>query len=821
MKRFRHVVVKALLSVALTVAFFVALELLCRMLHLGYPTRFLVPFEREGQPVWIDNQLFGYRFFAPPVSRAPTPLVIPVQKNPDEFRVVILGESAAMGEPEPAFGPARMLELFLTKRFPDRKITVLNAAMTAINSHVIREIVRDLEKIQPDVVILYIGNNEVVGPFGPGTVFNAHAISSKLNRLRTMVSRLQISSAMRRIWFERDGSDKQIWQGMEMFTNNLVPPDDPRLGDVYDSFARNIQAMIDQIHEFGAKPILCTMAVNLAAQAPFHGTSTGNSTSLDELKKSRDEDHLRFRADSGINSVIRETSRVNSNILLFCDAETIFEADGPPGNNFFLDHVHFNLSGSYLLAQSWDAAISGGFISTGEPAPRFQEISEFVMWNPYSALDVAENMKARSLRPPFSTASDHADRLINWTREIADLHRKIRLTPIDTMVQQFKDRIALDSHNHHLLNQVSGVLLYDNRYTEAGEYLNKLHKIVPHRADVRGWMSILAAISGKSDHIWNIMIDGAPPLGQIPADILISASDTLLQGGYRAESLALLEIAAKHFPYRTRLQSLLATRYAQIGNTYKAKQLFRELIQKHPDENWIKEEYGLLLAVSGDSTEAGKMLGHLQSSAIPRDKIKWVNFLIFQQNITDAERILKQMIADDPTHAEAYDLLALVYSQQNEINLTIPLLEKLSQLQPWRGDVWGQLGSIYDLINRASDAVAAYEKAIRLLSDPSGTMRSLAWLLATEDDISIRNPSRSISIMKQVFAIAGRDDPYSLYVYAAALAANERYEDAVLEINAGLSLLKSDTDAVLKDELIRARALFDQGAQIRINRASN
>jgi len=821
MSRFTQVTRKVLLSITLPLVVLGLLELLCHVLNVGYPTRFLIPFQRDGQPVWIDNQLFGYRFFAPSVSRATTPLVIPAEKSPHEFRVVILGESAAMGEPEPIFGPARMLEMFMARRFPDRKITVINAAMTAINSHVIREIARDLDKMQPDAVILYIGNNEVVGPFGPGTVFNTHAISPAINRLHTIASRFQLSSALKRWWFERDGSDGQIWRGMEMFTENPVPRNDPRLASVYESFSGNINALIKETLNVGATPILCTIAVNLAAQAPFHGASTSNTMSISELKLARDEDQLRFRADSVINQCIRSIGSQLSSTLYICDIEGIFEADGPPGNNFFLDHVHFNLSGSYIIAKAWDDAISRAFPASRSSIPTFSEISEYLLWNPYSALDIADKMKERSSRLPFTYASDNTDRMIKWNQEIATIHRSIRASPIDTTLQAIKDRLSDDAMNQNLLSLISNILLYDDRYNEAGSYLNQLHDVLPHRADIRGWNAILAAISGERDRLWNMMTEHAPPLGQLPADMLISASETLMQAGYKAESLTLLEIAALHYPYRTRLQSLLATRYAQAGNTYRAKQIFQELTNNHPDELWIREEYGLLLAVSGQSSEAEVWLNHLRTSDRSTDRIKWAKFLLFKQNVPDAEKILNQLIEDDPTQAEAYELLVQLYSQSDKVEQTILLLEKLSQLQPWRGDVWGQLGSIYDLINRPSDAVMAYEKAIRLLPDPSGTMRSLAWILATEDDTAIRNPSRALAIMKQVILISGVNDPYTLYVHAAALASNERYEDAVVNINQGMALLNNDTDGMLKDELIRAQKLFDQGAQIKISRSSS
>jgi lysophospholipase L1-like esterase len=88
-----------------------------------------------------------------------------VEKAAGTYRVVILGESAAEGTPNPSFGLGRMLEAMLRLEFPERRFEVINAAMTAINSHVIWLIAQDCRQLKPDLVVVYMGNNEVIGSF--------------------------------------------------------------------------------------------------------------------------------------------------------------------------------------------------------------------------------------------------------------------------------------------------------------------------------------------------------------------------------------------------------------------------------------------------------------------------------------------------------------------------------------------------------------------------------------------------------------------------------------------------------------------------------
>ena len=51
-----------------------------------------------------------------------------------------------------------------------------------MNSHVLLPMAEDLAKLQPDLFIIYAGNNEVVGPYGSGTVLTASGMSRPMIR---------------------------------------------------------------------------------------------------------------------------------------------------------------------------------------------------------------------------------------------------------------------------------------------------------------------------------------------------------------------------------------------------------------------------------------------------------------------------------------------------------------------------------------------------------------------------------------------------------------------------------------------------------------
>ena len=74
-----------------------------------------------------------------------TPVVCDSGEKPRKtFRIFVLGESAAMGDPDPAYGFSRYLEVMLRERFPSMKFEVINTGSVAINSHVLLPIAKGL-----------------------------------------------------------------------------------------------------------------------------------------------------------------------------------------------------------------------------------------------------------------------------------------------------------------------------------------------------------------------------------------------------------------------------------------------------------------------------------------------------------------------------------------------------------------------------------------------------------------------------------------------------------------------------------------------------
>ena len=248
-----------------------ASEAVLRVAHYGYTTDFFRPSLAHGQKVFVENDRFALRFFPPRLARTPEPLVMLAIKPAGTFRIFVLGESAALGDPEPAYGAGRYLQALLGERYPSEKFEVVNVAMTAINTHAILPIARECARHQGDLWIVYMGNNEMVGPFGAVTVFGAQTPPLALIRLNLALQTTRVGQFLTALGrkLRPNSTSPSSWGGMEMFLRNKLPPSSPHKRTAYHHFQQNLRDILKAGLESGARIVLSTVAVNLKDCPPF------------------------------------------------------------------------------------------------------------------------------------------------------------------------------------------------------------------------------------------------------------------------------------------------------------------------------------------------------------------------------------------------------------------------------------------------------------------------------------------------------------------------------------------------------------------------
>lgn len=248
-----------------------AMELSLRLVGYGYPTSYFLPSKIAGQNFLLPNPRFAYRFFPPALARAPLPVRMLAEKPANTYRIFLFGESAAYGDPDPAYGVGRYLEQLLRERYSGVNFEVVCVAMVAINSHAILPIARECAELDGDLWIIYMGNNEMIGAYGPGTVFGTKAPPLGIVRAILTLKTTRIGQLMDALLagVRSTSAAPEAWGGIGMFSKNQLRHDDEGRLRAYENFKGNLADILSVGQQAGVPIILSTVASNLRDCAPF------------------------------------------------------------------------------------------------------------------------------------------------------------------------------------------------------------------------------------------------------------------------------------------------------------------------------------------------------------------------------------------------------------------------------------------------------------------------------------------------------------------------------------------------------------------------
>ena len=602
---------KLALALASPVVFLAGVELLLRLTNTGYPTAFLVP---DDHGHLVANPFFGYRFFDPRIARNPFPIKLTTPKPPGVTRIAVLGESAAMGDPSIEFSLARGLEKMMNEPGVPRRFEVINAAMTAINSHVIVEIARDLARYaEVDIFLLYIGNNEVVGPFGPGTMLTERGLGPAFTPLRVRLTRLRFVGLLKSVMagMRSDKNKPFEWNGMEMFRNITLTADHPALEVMYRQYEENLERIFELARTHDIAIVAGTMAVNLSDSAPFGSTNRADlahaearrwnslyreggrawhegdytraydtflqaakiddshaelnyrsgltaqalnkiTEAADLLQRARDLDTRRFRTDSHINQTIRRFITRHPEIQL-ADAVEAFGIDGH--SELFVDHVHFSMPGLYRLCRTFFDVLDE---CVNLPAPIDETVlMQRLMRTAWSDRKDAALMNERRVRPPFQFQWGNQAQIRKLSDQAQKASDTISTLEMSRVIADFVAMQALYPEDFMYGWQLTHVLCVEKRWNEATITANKVLEELNMYNALRGLAALAEIMSGRLDEAVATMIAPGPPYGHYVIDAAGMIADSLMSENRNDDAkifMARLLEAAPQLPGREQLE---------------------------------------------------------------------------------------------------------------------------------------------------------------------------------------------------------------------------------------------------------------------------
>ena len=404
-----------LLSVALPFIAILFIEILLRVFHYGYNTNLFID-DKNG---YVHNNNEISKLFFNDDDIAPEMYVqhFLKVKPANTSRVFVLGESSALGFPYNHRGSfPRMLQYMVNTTCNNRKVEVINLAITAINSYALLYFTDEIIRMSPDAILIYTGHNEYYGALGVGSqqkgFVNRNFIKLIINlkRIKLVQFFFQFYSNCRDIFrsnnvkqesglmpkMARDKEirygDKLYQDGLMQFKNNLseliikyqkqhIPiylsnvvcnekgqkPFISKLAKNTDTtqfmkfFTKAQRAYVTNnydtalVYSLIANSLDSTYAMNNFILGDIYNYTTEFKVAKKYYKKAKEFDCLRFRAPEAINQIIFDECEKHDNVY-FVNSLSLFTEkshNGICGNDLFIDHLHPNLSGNFVIAQAF------------------------------------------------------------------------------------------------------------------------------------------------------------------------------------------------------------------------------------------------------------------------------------------------------------------------------------------------------------------------------------------------------------------------------------------------------------------------------------
>jgi len=149
-----------------------------------------------------------------------------------------------------------------------------------------------------------------------------------------------------------------------------------------------------------------------------------------------------------------------------------------------------------------------------------------------------------------------------------------------------------------------------------------------------------------------------------------------------------------------------------------------------------------------------------------------------QGKLTEALKEFSEAIRLRPSNAEAYNDAALTLLKLGRRQEAIQCFQQSLQVRATAGAA-RNLAAALLMNGDPVQAAKVYRVAMQIDPGDLQNQRSLAWLLATHPDASVRNGAEAVSLSRSIVEATGGQSPLFLFTLAASLAENGDFDSAV------------------------------------------
>ncbi len=702
-------------------------ELGLRLGGVGTSTQLFLSRGPEGNMVWKTNRAFFQQFYTWSSGWVPIEFSMPKAKPPDSYRVFVFGSSAAQGVPAPDYSFWNILGTMLRANGHKGRTEIYNLALAGADSHVMRAAAKACAAHQPDLFLVYMGNNELNPYVTQAMVWD----------------RLPPWLALRLLHVSIALNDLRLVQMLQRITGAASPdrplpnPEDIREPErAYRYFQANVNDMCAFAKEAGAQVILCTVGTRLREWTPggrrpvFHdeeaarqwedafnagNTLRGQDRFQDALAaytraeaiadghaevaygiacchyalgnyadarvwfvRARETEVKHFRAGERINEVLRgiAAARAGDGVRLADSAKSLAGASphGIEGPELFLDRVHLTFEGNWTIAGSvleTLAPMVPRFAAQALP-PSLEECRQRLAMTPPDLRDqLAQTAKSTSfMEGPAKNTLERA---------VAELDAQIGTRGEEMRLEGCRRALQMDPQNELVRTKYVRLLMGWGGSDNALEQAKILAADFPYSCQARHLLARLLAQSGdkaQAEEETRLVLAWNPD----DADANLELGQLLYDRNQPGAALSCFRAAFRLGP-GAQAQSGIARALLKQGDTAGAVKAYRRSLEMAPGDPAVFEEFIAALCDAHRQTEARTEIERWRGAGSAREGTLAVLYEKSGQT-QDALRLLESKVVSSAGDAASCAMLEEFLKRNAAVIPALPVWKGLAEKIP-------------------------------------------------------------------------------------------------------------------------------------------
>ena len=227
---------------------------------------------------------------------------------------------------------------------------------------------------------------------------------------------------------------------------------------------------------------------------------------------------------------------------------------------------------------------------------------------------------------------------------------------------------------------------------------------------------------------------------------------------------------------------LLANIERDRGQPKNQLRILRQLVTLQPDSNTAKANLAVALFQQGQTSAADSILQDISSR-----------------------------VSDD---AGTMVLLGQTYMKTGQVPSAVEWFRKALEQKSDSPEIQLNLGIALQLQGSPLEAIQQYEQILATTPEANEAANNLAWLYATHNDASVRNPTRALHLARDLCDRTSYTVPPYLGTLAAALAQGGKFDEAIRLAETAASIARGRGDNEITKSLEKRAILYRQGKPV-------